>query len=76
LDYLNATALVVTFLLNNSNNNNTAALAWEEQFLKMAAAGIEGLNLYYSSEVSLSLSLLCVRVSLANDDDCDDCVIV
>jgi hypothetical protein len=51
LDYLNASALVVTFLLNNSDKNNTAALAWEEQFLKIAAEPLEGLNVYYSSEV-------------------------
>jgi Niemann-Pick C1 protein len=52
--YTNATALVVTILLNNNDETEDMAKTWEHAFLNKAAAGLPGLNVVYSAERSVT----------------------
>jgi hypothetical protein len=52
--YINATALVITFLLNNNDETEDMAKVWEQAFLNKAAKGLPGLNVVYSSERSIA----------------------
>lgn len=50
-NYINSTALVVTFLLENQPSNLDYAFAWEKEFLKIASQNYELINIAYSAEV-------------------------
>lgn len=55
-EYLNATAFVVTFLVQNSVNNNTYAEAWEKKFLEYVSSNPlneTNMKMVYSSERSI-----------------------
>eukprot|EP00004_Rigifila_ramosa_P004099 TRINITY_DN1451_c0_g1_i2.p1 TRINITY_DN1451_c0_g1~~TRINITY_DN1451_c0_g1_i2.p1 ORF type:complete len:1062 (-),score=261.65 TRINITY_DN1451_c0_g1_i2:615-3377(-) len=56
-EYLNATAIVVTYLLNNRPEDRNKNEKWEDEFLDEVGKGIEGLTVLYSSEKSVEAEL-------------------
>ena len=57
-DYENATAFIITIILNNHKSNKTfidMAMAWEKKFLDFVEHyESDHLNLYYHAEVCLA----------------------
>ena len=50
-NYTDASALVVTYLLNNEDSTNNIAELWETQFLNIVSKPYEGITIAYSAEV-------------------------
>ncbi len=66
-DYLQATALIVTFYMSGDASLKEYVIAWEQEFLSIASASYSPIQVNYAAEVLYLILLTTCQCSLENE---------